>query len=134
MTSLQGEGFVYFCGSQGCRKTFKDKFAYMQHLWSKSDTPGHPSKAIAKRWSADKPFVAVSGDCHCSLPCTQSFCLVWSAGMTNHQRSMKIVCRSPLNGSEFFKTWLRCQVSSPRKGVRNCIGLPEEFLLRVVVS
>ena len=58
----EGEGFVYFCGSQGCRKTFKDKFAYMQHLWSKSDTPGHPSKAIAKRWSADKPFVAVSGD------------------------------------------------------------------------
>ena len=34
----EGEGFVYFCGSQGCRKTFKDKFAYLQHLWSKSDT------------------------------------------------------------------------------------------------
>ena len=33
-----------------------------------------------------------------------------------------------------LKTWLRCQVSSPRKGVWNCIGLPEEFLLRVVVS
>ena len=64
----------------------------------------------------------------------ESFCPVWSAGMTNHQRSMKIVCRSPLNGSEFLKTWLRCQVSSPRKGVWNCIGLPEEFLLRVVVS
>ena len=58
----EGEGFVYFCGSQGCRKTFKDKFAYLQHLWSKSDTPGHPSKAIVKRWSADKPYVAVSGD------------------------------------------------------------------------
>ena len=58
----EGEGFVYFCGSQGCRKTFKDKFAYLQHLWSKCDTPGHPSKEIAKRWSADKPFVAVSGD------------------------------------------------------------------------
>ena len=58
----EGEGFVYFCGLQGCRKTFKDKFAYLQHLWSKSDTPGHPSKEIAKRWSADKPFVAVSGD------------------------------------------------------------------------
>ena len=29
---------------------------------SKSDTPGHPSKAIVKRWSADKPYVAVSGD------------------------------------------------------------------------
>ena len=42
--------------------TFKDKFAYLQHLWSKSDTPGHPSKAIVKRWSADKPYVAVSGD------------------------------------------------------------------------
>ena len=58
----EGEGFVYFCGSQGCRKTFKDKFAYLQHLWSKSDTPGHPSKAIVKRWSADKPYVVVSGD------------------------------------------------------------------------
>ena len=58
----EGEGFVYFCGSQGCRKTFKDKFAYLQHLWSKCDTPGHPSKEIAKRWSTDKPFVAVSGD------------------------------------------------------------------------
>ena len=58
----EGEGFVYYCGSQGCRKTFKDKFAYMQHLWSKCDTPGHPSKEIAKRWSTDKPFVAVSGD------------------------------------------------------------------------
>ena len=58
----EGEGFVYFCGWQGCRKTFKDKFAYLQHLWSKCDTPGHPSKEIAKRWSADKPFVAVSGD------------------------------------------------------------------------
>ena len=58
----EGEGFVYYCGSQGCRKTFKDKFAYLQHLWSKCDTPGHPSKEIAKRWSADKPFVAVSGD------------------------------------------------------------------------
>ena len=58
----EGEGFVYFCGSQGCRKTFKDKFAYLQHLWSKCDTPGHPSREIAKRWSADKPFVAVSGD------------------------------------------------------------------------
>ena len=58
----EGEGFVYFCGSQGCRKTFTDKFAYLQHLWSKSDTPGHPSKAIVKRWSADKPYVAVSGD------------------------------------------------------------------------
>ena len=45
----EGEGFVYFCGSQGCRKTFKDKFAYLQHLWSKCDTPGHPSKEIAKR-------------------------------------------------------------------------------------
>ena len=44
------------------RRTFNDKFAYLQHLWSKSDTPGHPSKEIAKRWSADKPFVAVSGD------------------------------------------------------------------------
>ena len=33
-----------------------------QHLWSKCDTPGHPSKEIAKRWSTDKPFVAVSGD------------------------------------------------------------------------
>ena len=49
------------------------------------------------------------------------FYLVWSAGMTNHQRSMKIVSRSPLNGNEFLKTWLRCQVSSPRKGVWNCI-------------
>ena len=58
----EGEGFVYFCGSQGCRKTFKDKFAYLQHLWSKRDTPGHPSREIAKRWSTDKPFVAVSGD------------------------------------------------------------------------
>ena len=53
----EGEGFVYFCGSQGCRKTFKDKFAYLQHLWSKCDTPGHPSREIAKRWSTDKPFV-----------------------------------------------------------------------------
>ena len=51
----------------------------------------------------------------------ESFYLVWSAGMTNHQRSMKIVSRSPLNGNEFLKTWLRCQVSSPRKGVWNCI-------------
>ena len=53
----QGEGFVFFCGSQGCRKTFKNEHAYLQHLWSKCDTPGHQ---IAKRWSTDKPFVAVS--------------------------------------------------------------------------
>ena len=52
----------------------------------------------------------------------ESFCLVWSAGKTYHQRSLQIVCRSPLNGGEFLKTWLRCQVSSPRKGVWNCIG------------
>ena len=58
----EGEGFVFFCGSQGCRKTFKNEFAYLQHLWSKCDTPGHPSREIAKRWSTDKPFVAVSGD------------------------------------------------------------------------
>ena len=58
----KGEGFVYFCGSQGCTKTFKDKFAYLQHIWSKCDTPGHPSKEIVKRWSTDKPFVTVSGD------------------------------------------------------------------------
>ena len=51
----------------------------------------------------------------------ESFYLAWSVGMTNHRRSLKIVCRSPLNGSEFLKTWLRCQVSSPRKGVWNCI-------------
>ena len=51
----------------------------------------------------------------------ESFYLVWSAGMTNHQRSMKIVSRSPINGNESLKTWLRCQVSSPRKGVWNCI-------------
>ena len=63
-----------------------------------------------------------------------SFYLAWSVGMTNHLRSLKIVCRSPLNGSEFLKTWLRCQVSSPRKGVWNCKGLPEGFLLRVIVS
>ena len=81
--------------------------------------------------------VRVTGDTFVTprrLEVWESFCLVWSAGMTNHQRSMKIVCRSLLNGSEFLKTWLRCQVSSPRKGVWNCIGLPEEFLLRVVVS
>ena len=58
----EGEGFVFFCGSQGCRKTFKTEFAYLQHLWSKCDTPGHPSREIAKCWSTDKPFVAVSGD------------------------------------------------------------------------
>ena len=58
----EGEGFVFFCGSQGCRKTFKNESAYWQHLWSKCDTPGHPSREIAKRWSKDKPFVAVSGD------------------------------------------------------------------------
>ena len=51
-----------------------------------------------------------------------SFYLAWSVGITNHLRSLKIDCRSPLNGSEFLKTWLRCQVSSPRKGVWNCIG------------
>ena len=58
----EGEGFVFFCGSQGCRKTFKNELAYWQHLWSKCDTPGHPSREIVKRWSNDKPFVAVSGD------------------------------------------------------------------------
>ena len=58
----EGEGFVFFCGSQGCRKTFKNELAYWQHLWSKCDTPGHPSREIVKRWSTDKPFVAVSGD------------------------------------------------------------------------
>ena len=58
----EGEGFVFFCGSQGCRKTFKNELAYWQHLWSKCDTPGHPSREITKRWSTDKPFVAVSGD------------------------------------------------------------------------
>ena len=31
----------------------------------------------------------------------ESFYLAWSVGMTNHQRSMRIVCRSPLSGSEF---------------------------------
>ena len=51
-----------------------------------------------------------------------SFYLAWSVGITNHLRSLKIDCRSPLNGSDFLKTWLRCQVSSPRKGVWNCIG------------
>eukprot|EP00434_Breviolum_minutum_P012973 symbB.v1.2.011439.t1/scaffold767.1/size164079/10 len=44
------------------QRKIPDKFAYLQHLWSKCDTPGHPSKEIAKRWSTDKPFVAVSGD------------------------------------------------------------------------
>ena len=58
----EGEGFVFFCGSQGCRKTFKTDLAYWQHLWSKCDTPGHPSREIVKRWSTAKPFVAVSGD------------------------------------------------------------------------
>ena len=58
----EGEGVVYFCGSQGCCKTFKDRFSYLQHLWSKCDTPGHPSREIAKSWSANKPYVAVHGD------------------------------------------------------------------------
>ena len=46
------------------------------------------------------------------LPCM----VAWSVGMTNHQRSLKIVCCSPLIGSEFLKTWLRC----PRRGMWNC--------------
>ena len=54
--------------------------------------------------------------------------------MTNHRRSLKIVCRSPLNGSEFLKTWLRCQVSSPRKGVWNCIGSELVFGLEFCFS
>ena len=62
--------------------------------------------------------------CHSRRNCGNSkrgsFHLAWSVGVTNHQRSLKIVCRNPSNGSEFLKTWLRCQVSSPRKGVWNC--------------
>ena len=54
--------------------------------------------------------------------------------MTNHLRSLKIDCRSPLNGSEFLKTWLRCQVSSPRKGVWNCIGSELVFGLEFCFS
>ena len=34
----------------------------------------------------------------------ESFYLVWSASMTNYQRSMKIVSCSQLNGNEFLKT------------------------------
>ena len=89
------------------------------HL-EKSSSSSHSSSA---RVTGDQSIIpeGIVGNSK-RLEVWESFYLVWSAGMTNHQRSMKIVSRSPLNGNEFLKTWLRCQVSSPRKGVWNCIG------------
>ena len=63
-SAKKGKKVTFYCGSQGCKKQFDNESSFWQHLNSKADKPGHPSRDICKRWCRDRPYIPVEDPEH----------------------------------------------------------------------